>query len=228
MINRPTDIAKNSLECNEVSIVVPRQGCGIRWNHWHVGRQARTRLQYYRFASHVAKIGFSQSKSVTSLFVYHIRSCMTYLLLYVDDIVLTDSSGSLVCHIITYLSSEFAMSYCGPRCYLLGISIKPSQARILRNLHDTLDRDFNYIHHWYLVWLFLRMLIGVDIQIQVDQHHVCYCIFWWDNLVAWSFKRHHSIFRSSVDTKFRGCHWCGIHNLLLELHCSLLKYNSLF
>ncbi|GKF22444.1 ribonuclease H-like domain-containing protein, partial [Tanacetum coccineum] len=45
-----------------------------------------------------------------------------YLLLYVDDIILTFSSTSLLQHIISLLHAEFAMTDLGPLNYFLGIS----------------------------------------------------------------------------------------------------------
>ncbi|GKC90852.1 ribonuclease H-like domain-containing protein, partial [Tanacetum coccineum] len=46
-----------------------------------------------------------------------------YLLLYVDDIVLTTSSESLLQQIISSLHREFAMTYLGQLNYFLGISV---------------------------------------------------------------------------------------------------------
>ena len=62
------------------------------------------------FASYACKIGFRQSTSDNSLFVFYSSSNLVYLLLYVDDIILTASSTSLLQRIITALSSEFEMS----------------------------------------------------------------------------------------------------------------------
>jgi hypothetical protein len=53
------------------------------------------RAWYSRFASHLIQLGFVEAKSDTSLFVYHKGANMIYLL-YVDDIVLTVSSMSLL------------------------------------------------------------------------------------------------------------------------------------
>jgi hypothetical protein len=44
---------------------------------------------HHRFASHLVSLGFVETKSDTSLFTYHRGSNTAYLLLYVDDIVLT-------------------------------------------------------------------------------------------------------------------------------------------
>ncbi|XP_048496525.1 uncharacterized mitochondrial protein AtMg00810-like [Beta vulgaris subsp. vulgaris] len=48
---------------------------------------------------------------------------MAYLLLYVDDIILTASSDALRCSIMSHLNSEFAMKDLGPLHYFLGIVV---------------------------------------------------------------------------------------------------------
>ena len=56
-----------------------------------------------RFASHLLSLGFVEAKSDSSLFTYHRGSDTAYLLLYVDDIVLTASSTGFLQHIISSL-----------------------------------------------------------------------------------------------------------------------------
>ena len=87
------------------------------------GLKQAPRAWYTRFASFVNTIGFSQSKCDNSLFIYHRGNDMAYLLLYVDDIILTASSVVLRKHIITRLSKEFSMKDLGPLSYFLGISV---------------------------------------------------------------------------------------------------------
>ena len=48
---------------------------------------------------------------------------MAYILLYVDDIILTASSNALRCSIIALLSYEFAMKNLGRLNYFLGIVV---------------------------------------------------------------------------------------------------------
>jgi len=61
--------------------------------------------------------------SDTSLFVYKDGASTTYLLLYVDDIVLTASSTDLLHSIIGRLHTEFAMTDLGDLHHFLGISV---------------------------------------------------------------------------------------------------------
>ncbi|XP_071687953.1 uncharacterized mitochondrial protein AtMg00810-like [Rutidosis leptorrhynchoides] len=66
-------------------------------------------------------IGFHQSRCDTSLFIYRQGSDTAYLLLYVDNIVLTASSTGLLQRIISSLHKEFAMTDLGTLNYFLGI-----------------------------------------------------------------------------------------------------------
>jgi hypothetical protein len=54
-----------------------------------------------------------EAKSDTSLFVYRRGADTAYLLLYVDDIVLTASSTPLLRRVISALQQEFAMKDLG-------------------------------------------------------------------------------------------------------------------
>ncbi|XP_060182800.1 uncharacterized mitochondrial protein AtMg00810-like [Lycium barbarum] len=62
-------------------------------------------------------------KSDHSLFIYRKGIDMAYLLLYVDDIILTTLSDDLRKSIMTLLNSEFAMKDLGPLNYFLGIAV---------------------------------------------------------------------------------------------------------
>ena len=56
------------------------------------GLKQAPRAWYQRFATYIRQLGFVASASDTSLFIYKDGTSMAYLLLYVDDIVLTASS----------------------------------------------------------------------------------------------------------------------------------------
>lgn len=55
-----------------------------------------------------------------------------------------------------------------------------------------------------------------------------YCVFLGDNLISWSSKCQPTLSRSCVEAEYRSIanvvsETCWLHNLLLELHCSLFK-----
>lgn len=64
----------------------PDHVCGL--NRALYGLKQAPRAWYHRFATFITAFGFTCSKSDTSLFILHGTLGMTYLLLYVDDIIL--------------------------------------------------------------------------------------------------------------------------------------------
>ncbi|GJZ69144.1 ribonuclease H-like domain-containing protein [Tanacetum coccineum] len=87
------------------------------------GLKQAPRAWFQRFSSYVIRAGFYHSKTDSSLFIFHKGPDTAYLLLYVDDIILTASSTSLLQRIISLLHAEFAMTDLGPLNYFLGISV---------------------------------------------------------------------------------------------------------
>ncbi|XP_071689223.1 uncharacterized mitochondrial protein AtMg00810-like [Rutidosis leptorrhynchoides] len=81
------------------------------------------RAWYQRFADFASKVGFQHSQCDHSLFIYHRGRDIAYLLLYVDDIVLTTSSDELRSKLMVLFSHEFAMKDLGPLSSFLGISV---------------------------------------------------------------------------------------------------------
>ncbi|WVZ58276.1 LOW QUALITY PROTEIN: hypothetical protein U9M48_008559 [Paspalum notatum var. saurae] len=68
------------------------------------------------------------STSDTSLFVFKEGSYIAYLLLYVDDIILTASSPALLQRVTSLLRYEFAMTDLGALHHFLGISVTRSSS----------------------------------------------------------------------------------------------------
>ncbi|GJT22904.1 ribonuclease H-like domain-containing protein [Tanacetum coccineum] len=86
------------------------------------GLKQAPRAWSQRFTSYATRVGFQHSIIDSSLFVYREGTDTAYLLLYVDDIILTASSTSLLQKIISSLHGEFSMTDLGPLNYFLGIS----------------------------------------------------------------------------------------------------------
>ncbi|GJT65594.1 ribonuclease H-like domain-containing protein [Tanacetum coccineum] len=87
------------------------------------GLKQAPRAWFQRFAAYAARVGFHHSRCDSSLFIYRQGADTAYLLLYVDDIVLTASSSDLLQQIITSLHAEFSMTDLGSLNYFLGISV---------------------------------------------------------------------------------------------------------
>ncbi|GKC86692.1 ribonuclease H-like domain-containing protein [Tanacetum coccineum] len=87
------------------------------------GLKQASRAWFQRFSSYITRVGFHQSHCDSSLFIFHQGKDTAYLLLYVDDIVLTTFSSDLLHRIISFLHQEFAMTDLGSLNYFLSISI---------------------------------------------------------------------------------------------------------
>ncbi|WVZ62807.1 hypothetical protein U9M48_012509 [Paspalum notatum var. saurae] len=90
------------------------------------GLKQAPRAWYQWFATYIRCLGFVPAVSDTSLFVYKEGTGTAYLLLYVDDIVLTASSSTLLQTIMGCLPSEFAVTNLGTLHHFLGISVTRS------------------------------------------------------------------------------------------------------
>ena len=95
-----------------------------RLNKSLYGLKQAPRAWYSRFATHLLSLGFVEAKSDTSLFVYQHGSDTAYLLLYVDDIVLTASSPGFLRRIISALQQEFSMKDLWELHHFLGTRVQ--------------------------------------------------------------------------------------------------------
>ncbi|GKB13852.1 retrovirus-related pol polyprotein from transposon TNT 1-94 [Tanacetum coccineum] len=76
-------------------------------------------------------LGFKGSKTDPSLFIYSRGHILLYILVYVDDIIITGNNKGTIDNIISQLGSDFALKDLGPLNYFLGIEIVPHVSSIL-------------------------------------------------------------------------------------------------
>lgn len=88
------------------------------------GLRQAPRAWFDRFIGHVTSLGFVQSKADTSLFVYHRNGATAYLLLYVDDMILSASTTALLRSIVARLHDAFAVKDMGPIRHFLDINVR--------------------------------------------------------------------------------------------------------
>jgi hypothetical protein len=101
-----------------------------RLNKSLYGLKQALRAWYSRFATYLKSLGFIEAKSDTSLFIFRHRTDTVYLLLYVDDIILTASSMELLRRTISALQQEFAMKDLEPLHHFLGITVEHHPDRL--------------------------------------------------------------------------------------------------
>ncbi|GKV49332.1 hypothetical protein SLEP1_g56087 [Rubroshorea leprosula] len=107
------------------------------------GLKQAARAWFHRFASFLKSCGFIQARTDSSMFLYRNRGSMAVLLLYVDDIILTASTSSLLSSVLSLLK-EFLMIDLGPLNYFLGVSATRNSDGIFleqsKYVLDLLDR----------------------------------------------------------------------------------------
>ncbi|GJR64124.1 ribonuclease H-like domain-containing protein [Tanacetum coccineum] len=162
-------------------------------------------------------------------------SDVAYLLLYVDDIILTASSTALLQCIITLLHSEFAMTDLGFLNYFLGVSAQRSKSGLFLSQSKFAEEILERAHMQH----YNPCKTPVDTESKHGSDDAdwagCpvtrrstsgYCVFLGDNLLSWSAKRQVTLSRSSAEAEYRGvanvvAETAWIRNLLLELHTPL-------
>jgi histone deacetylase 1/2 len=88
------------------------------------GLKQAPRAWYERLTQTLVQFGFRSSKCDPSLFIYTHKGITLYVLVYVDDILLTGSSSTILHDIIHKLNSKFSLKHMGKPDYLLGIEVK--------------------------------------------------------------------------------------------------------
>src|ERR1051325_7571896 len=88
------------------------------------GLKQAPRSWYEKLHKTLFQFGFVASKCDHSLFMYNHQGVTLYVLVYVDDILVTGSSAPLIHKVISKLHSEFALKKLGRPEYFLGLEVK--------------------------------------------------------------------------------------------------------
>jgi len=83
----------------------------------------------------IMNLGFQKSKVDPSLVIYHNEIVLCYLLVYVDDLVITWSNSSLLTHVIHNLGIQFSLKDMGTIHYFLGLDVVPTTTGLFLSQH---------------------------------------------------------------------------------------------
>ena len=104
------------------------------------GLKQASRAWFESFTSQLFHIGFHASSADSNLFILHHGSFVFYLLLYVDDIIITRNSPPFIDHLISRLSAAFDLKDLGPLTFFLGLQIEyTSQGLFVHQFKYILD-----------------------------------------------------------------------------------------
>uniref|UniRef100_A0A2N9H7L1 Integrase catalytic domain-containing protein n=1 Tax=Fagus sylvatica TaxID=28930 RepID=A0A2N9H7L1_FAGSY len=108
------------------------------------GLKQAPRAWFESFTTQLLHLGFTASTADSSLFIYKHEKVIAYLLLYVDDIVLTSNTPSYLDKLITQLSAVFDLKDLGSLHYFLGLQVTRSSNGLYLNqakyAHDLLKK----------------------------------------------------------------------------------------
>jgi hypothetical protein len=94
----------------------------VCWLHKSIyGLKQVPRAWFESFTTQLLHLGFIASTANSSLFIYHQHNVIAYLLLYVDDIVLTSNSTPFLDGLILQLRKVFDIKDLGSLHYFLGL-----------------------------------------------------------------------------------------------------------
>lgn len=87
------------------------------------GLKQAPRAWYNELRHFLLGVGFTNSKSDTSLFIYQRSTITMYFLVYVDDLILTGNDDLFIQQFVDQLSSRFSIKDLGHLSYFLGVEV---------------------------------------------------------------------------------------------------------
>jgi hypothetical protein len=122
----------NQTKYNEVS-TLPSHVCRLHKSLY--GLKQAPRAWYTHLSDFLLSIGFLASKVDTSLFILSDGTNIFYLLVYVNDILLTGSNSVMIHRLIQLLSSDLKLRDLGTVHYFLGIEVQSTGMGLMLRQH---------------------------------------------------------------------------------------------
>ncbi|GJX51515.1 ribonuclease H-like domain-containing protein [Tanacetum coccineum] len=205
---------------------------------------------FQRFAAYIYFGWLTPSRRDSSLLIYRQGDDTAFLLLYVDDIVLTASSDLTRDSSGMFLSQrKYAMEILERAHMVLsvfsftGLDITVCVQQVCLYMHDPREPHFSALKR---ILRFVQGTLDYGLQLfsstsdsliaysdadwagfpTTRRSTSGYCVFLSNNLLSWSSKRQPTLSRSSVEAEYRGvanavAETCWIRDLLRELHTPL-------
>ncbi|GJR75678.1 retrotransposon protein, putative, ty1-copia subclass [Tanacetum coccineum] len=102
----------------------------------YLNKKQASRQWNKRFDDEIKKFGFSQNRDEPCVYVKVSRSYVTFLILYVDDILIMGNNIPMLQDVKSYLGRCFAMKDLGEAAYILGIKIYRDRSKRLISLYQ--------------------------------------------------------------------------------------------
>jgi len=95
------------------------------------GLKQALRAWFSRLSNKLLQLGFVASHVDSSFFIIRGRDYCLFILIYVDDIILTGSSTTAIESLLVQLQLEFAVKDLGSLHYFLGVEVIPISSGII-------------------------------------------------------------------------------------------------
>ena len=132
------------------------------------GLKQAPRQWFDKLKTTLLQLGFCSSKADPSFFVYQHNYQTVYILAYVDDIIITDTSLSIVQQISSSLNSTLSLKQLGRLNYFLKIEIQYQPNNSIVMLKASIFVIFYIRQRWMklnlfpLLWLLLASYLRLD------------------------------------------------------------------
>src|SRR3954469_13966005 len=110
-------------------VVEGKEHLGFRLKKSIYGLKQAARQWYFKFDQVIKKFGFKENEVDNCIYAKFRGSNFTFLILYVDDILLASSDNNMLLETKRFLSSKFDMKDLGEATYVLGIAIHRDRSR---------------------------------------------------------------------------------------------------
>jgi hypothetical protein len=99
------------------------------------GLKQAPRVWYSTLRASLLQIGFQISTVDSSLFIFHHDSLICYVLVYIDDLVITGSDNQFIGHVVNTFGARFSVKDMGLLHYFLGVEVIPITAGLFLAQH---------------------------------------------------------------------------------------------
>ncbi|KAJ9560958.1 hypothetical protein OSB04_006118 [Centaurea solstitialis] len=110
------------------------------------GLKQAPRMWYIELTTFLLSLGFGKSRADPSLFIYNQGGILAYLIVNVDDLVLTGNNNSFLDYFVLTLANRFSIKDLGPLHHFLGIEVVSTPTGLFLSQHHHIQDLLTTFH----------------------------------------------------------------------------------